>query len=199
MSEKVEETDGKGRGYNSPCSEEGVQQEDRPISLISIHAKEQLQMDHGKNYQDHLTKFCVLRPVKSKRSTEIAAQPHGQLSLLSAPAILQSDNGIEFTAHVISEIKDFWPALVMVHGKARHPQSQGSVERANGDIKDMLVVWLDSSSRSLQHIWLADNDSHDWVTSIKCVQFQKNSAHHSGIKRSPCSALFGEEGQGTQE
>ena len=32
----------------------------------------------------------------------------------------------------------------MVHEKPRHPQSQGSVERANG-IKDMLVAWLSDS------------------------------------------------------
>ena len=73
------------------------------------------------------------------------------------------------------------PALVMVHGKARHPQSQGSVERANGDLKGMLVARF------------ANNDTHNRVTGIKCVQFQKNSAHHSGIKCSPCSALFGKE------
>ena len=41
--------------------------------------------------------------------------------------------------------------------------------------------------------WLADTDTHDWVTGIKFVQFQKNSANHSGIKRSPYSALLGEE------
>ena len=82
-------------------------------------------------YQDHLTKVCVLRPVKSKRFTEVAAQLMDIFPLLGAPAILQSDNGTEFTTHVISEIGDFWPALVMVLGKPRHPQSQGSVERAN--------------------------------------------------------------------
>ena len=101
--------------------------------------------------------------------------------LLEAPAILQSDNGTEFIDHVISEMKDFQPAWVMVHSKPHHPQSQGSVERANGDIKDMLVAWL------------ADKDTDEWVTGIKFVQFQKNSAHHSGIKRSPYSALFCEE------
>ena len=79
-------------------------------------------------YQDHLTKFCVLRPIKSKCPTEVAAQLMDIFLLLGALAILQSDNGTEFTAHIISEIKDFWPALVMVHGKPCHPQSQGSVE-----------------------------------------------------------------------
>ena len=93
----------------------------------------------------------------------------GIFPLLGAQAILQSDNGTQFTGHVISEIKDFRP----VHGKTRHLQSQGSVERSNGDIKDLFVAWLD------------DNNMHDWVTGIRFVQFQKTTAHHSGIKRSP--------------
>ena len=130
-------------------------------------------------YQDHLTKFCVLQPFKSKRPTEVAAPILDLFLFLGAPAILQSDKGPELTAHGISEIKDIWTALFMDHGKARHPQSQGSVERSNGDIKDMSAVWL------------TDNDKHDLVTDITCVQFQKNSVHHSGIKRSPCSAVFG--------
>ena len=67
----------------------------------------------------------------------------------------------------------------MVHGKPRHPQSQGSVERANGDIKDMLVAWM------------GDNSTADWSTGIKFVQFQKNSSLHSGIKRAPYAAMFG--------
>jgi hypothetical protein len=68
-----------------------------------------------------------------------------------------------------------------VHGKSSysHPQSQGSVERANGDIKDMLVAGM------------TDNNTQDWSIGIKFVQFQKNSAHHSGIKCSSYSALFG--------
>ena len=52
------------------------------------------------------------------------------------------------------------------------------MERANGDTKDMLVAWL------------SDNNSKHWTTGIKFVQFHKNSAHHSGIKCSPYSAMF---------
>ncbi|XP_037801957.1 KRAB-A domain-containing protein 2-like [Penaeus monodon] len=65
------------------------------------------------------------------------------------------------------------------HGKPHHPQSQGSVERANGDIKDTLLTWL------------ADSNSQDWSVGIKFVQFQKNAAHHSGIKCFPYSAMSG--------
>ncbi|XP_068220838.1 KRAB-A domain-containing protein 2-like [Palaemon carinicauda] len=131
-------------------------------------------------YQDHLTKFCVLRSLTSKRAGEVAFQLADIFLLLGAPVILQSDNGSEFIAQIITELRSLWPELSIVHGKPRHPQSQGSVERANGDIKDMLVAWM------------ADNNSTDWATGIKFVQFSKNSAYHTGIKRSPYAAMFGE-------
>ena len=69
----------------------------------------------------------------------------------------------------------------MVHGKTRNPQSQGSVEGLNCDIKDMLIAWL------------GDNHSKDWPNDLRFVQFQKNSSYHSGIKQSPYMALFGTE------
>ena len=89
-------------------------------------------------YQDHLTKFIVLRPLTSKRAAEVAYQRLDIFLLFGTPQILQSDNGYEFTAQVIEELKLLWPSLIMVHGKPLHHQSQGSVERANADIKDML-------------------------------------------------------------
>ena len=71
-----------------------------------------------------------------------------------------------------------WPGMKLVRGQPRYPQSQGSVERANGDIKDMLKAWL------------ADNPIADWTMGIHFVQFQKNTALHAGIKRAPYEALF---------
>ena len=68
--------------------------------------------------------------------------------LLGGQAILQSDNRFEFTFHVITELKKMWPDLSKVHGMPRHPLSQGSVERANGDIKDMLVAWRMADNNS---------------------------------------------------
>ena len=102
MSEKAEETDVKGHGY-TPCSEERVCIERTGFShWYVVSAKEQLQTDHGKMYQDHLTKSCVLWPVKSKRPTEAASPILDLCLLLGAPAILQSDNATELTANVHS-------------------------------------------------------------------------------------------------
>jgi hypothetical protein len=69
--------------------------------------------------------------------------------------------------------------MVIVHGKARHPQSQGSVERANGDVENMLALWM------------KDNKSLNWPLGIKFVQMQKNNSNHSTIKHTPYYATFG--------
>ncbi|GBN45207.1 hypothetical protein AVEN_186086-1, partial [Araneus ventricosus] len=76
------------------------------------------------NYQDHATKFCVLRPLERKRT---AVVPLGLLKVFSdlgAPYILQSDNGHEFTANEINELSAMWPDCKIVHERPRHPRSQ---------------------------------------------------------------------------
>ncbi|XP_047485906.1 KRAB-A domain-containing protein 2-like [Penaeus chinensis] len=87
-------------------------------------------------YQDHLTKFYILRSLQTKRTAEVAFQLVNIFLLMGVPAVLKGNNGSEFTSRVITELKEMWPSLTMVHGNPGHPQSQGSVERANGDIKD---------------------------------------------------------------
>ena len=151
------------------------------VDLIDMQASPQSQYKWIMVYQCHLTKFCILRPLTSKRAAEVAYQLLDIFLMFGAPCILQSDNGSEFTAQVIQELRIMYPQLKMVHGKPRHPQSQGSVERANGDIKDMLAAWL------------SDNNTQDWSLGLRFVANQKNAAYHAGIKSTPYAALFGSE------
>ena len=67
----------------------------------------------------------------------------------------------------------------MINGKARHSQSQGSVERCNRDIENMLACWQ------------RDNKSTNWSYGLQFVQYAKNARHHTGIGRSPFMALMG--------
>ena len=67
-----------------------------------------------------------MRPLKSKRAAEVAYQLTDMFLLLGAPHILQSDNGREFTANIITELKLPWPELKLVNGRPCHPQSQGT-------------------------------------------------------------------------
>ena len=93
-------------------------------------------------YQSHLATFCIIQAITSKSAAEVALHPMDIFLLLGTPVVLQSDNGSELTVNVITKLQGLWPDLKLVHGKPCHPQSQGSVERANGDIKDMLTAWM---------------------------------------------------------
>ena len=79
----------------------------------------------------------------------------------------------------MNKLVDLWPNFKIVHGKPRHSQSQGSVERANQYVKNMLTTWMQ------------DHKTSHWNHGLKFIQLMKNSALHSGIKRSPYEAMFG--------
>ncbi|XP_025410739.1 KRAB-A domain-containing protein 2-like [Sipha flava] len=136
--------------FNSRCQ----------IDLIDMQSQPDAQFRFILNYQDHLTKFIFFL-------------------IFGAPVLLHSDNGKEFVNNVILELTALWPELKIVHGKPRHSQSQGSIERANQDIKRMLASWM------------TDNKSTNWSIGLKFVQFMKNRAHHAGINMTPYKAMFG--------
>jgi len=71
------------------------------------------------------------------------------------------------------------PGMKLVHGKPRHSQSLGSVERSNQDVRDMLVAWM------------SDNNKQTWSEGLRFIQSKKNRALHSGIKTGPYEAMFG--------
>ncbi|XP_008187612.1 KRAB-A domain-containing protein 2-like [Acyrthosiphon pisum] len=122
------------------------------------------------NYQDHRTKVLSLRPLESKRTSEVANNLLSIFLTFSAPKILQSDNGREFVNSIIIELKELWPDCVIVHGRPRYPQSQRSIERSNQDIENMLRAWM------------KDNKTKKWSIGLQFVQFQKNSSHHRVIE-----------------
>jgi len=39
-----------------------------------------------------------------------------------------------------------WNDIKIVHGKPRHCESQGSVERANQDVENMLAKWKETNN-----------------------------------------------------
>ncbi|CAF4595037.1 unnamed protein product, partial [Didymodactylos carnosus] len=90
----------------------------------------------------HFSKFIILRPLTSKRAAEVAVHLAEMFCMYGAPCILQSDNGREFVNEIVEEVKELWPGLKICHGRPRHPQSQGSVEKANDDVERKLAIWM---------------------------------------------------------
>ncbi|XP_060844002.1 KRAB-A domain-containing protein 2-like [Rhopalosiphum padi] len=117
-------------------------------------------------YQDYLTKFVIIRPLRCKRAEEIAYQLLDIFTFFGAPSILHCDNGREFVNKIVTSVCEIWPQVKIVHGKARHSQSQGSVKRANQDIESMIATCMET------------NDNAKWSESLRFVQAMKNSAFH---------------------
>jgi len=75
-------------------------------------------------------------------------------------------------AKVIDELMTLWKECKIVHGSPCHPQSQGSVEHANADIKSMVKHWMD------------DESSTNWSWGIIFVAHKKNN-RYEGIRQIP--------------
>ena len=133
------------------------------VDLVDYQSCPDGDLKWAMHYQDHLTQFSILRPLKAKRAAEVPYQLTDIFLVLGAPHILQSDNGREFTANIITEFKLIWPELELVHGRPRHHQSQGSVERENADIKSMIISWTH------------ENNNTHWSEGLRFVQFQKKN------------------------
>ena len=89
-------------------------------------------------------------------------------------------SGREFVNEIITLLKELFPGLVLVRGKPRHSQSQGSVERANQDVENLLAAYL------------RENNTTKWAVGLKFIQLQKNGAYHRIISQTPYSVLFGQ-------
>lgn len=131
------------------------------------------------HYQDHLTKFCFLAPLKQKSAVEVAGRLKHVFNVIGAPLILQSDNGREFRNKVMSKLIARWPRCKYIHGRPRYPQSQGSIERANGSVKNMIMSYM------------SDNDTTHWAKGLEDIQWTRNNLWHRTIRRTPFEAVFG--------
>ncbi|KAL1529671.1 hypothetical protein AB1Y20_000612 [Prymnesium parvum] len=147
-------------------------------------------------YQDHGIKLPVLEPLQSKRGAAVAVTLIRIFSLIGPPKILQTDNGREFRsvagggkavsisdsdmADIITELKQMWPECKLVHGRARHSQSQGGVERLNQTVQRRLAAWM------------KDTGSKNWSVGCKLVQWTLVTSYHTGVKQTPYELAFGQ-------
>ena len=98
------------------------------------------------------------------------------------PSLLQTDNGAELSNKTLmARIKQLWTGTAIVHGRPRQSQDQGSVERANGDFKNMLHARLKDVKKELNQC----------VSELPYVQYSKNNAYHSGIRATSYRVHFG--------
>ncbi|XP_046749858.1 KRAB-A domain-containing protein 2-like [Diprion similis] len=95
------------------------------VDLIDMQSCKDQDYKFILNYQEHLTKFVLLRPLKTKTAAKVAYVLIDLFCVFGAPAVLQPDNGSEFVNSIINELSLLWPGLKIVHGKPRHSQELG--------------------------------------------------------------------------
>ena len=117
---------------------------------------------HG---QDHLTKFCFLRAIEDKSAQTTIEHIKSFFDIIGPPTILHTDNGREFCNNIISEYLVKY-GVKMINRKPRHSQSQGSVERGNRDIEDMIAAWYDENNLDIE------------VNLLEIYNFRRNSCYH---------------------
>ena len=129
---------------------------------------------------DQYSRFIIAWPTPDIMAKTIAGQFfHKVISVYGAPKRLMSDNGTTFTAEVFKSLCSEY-GIRQVFSTAYHPQSQGSVERANRSI----ITYLRNYVTSRQS---------DWDTYISSMTFALNSAENNPLGYPSYKMLHGRE------
>ena len=124
------------------------------------------------------SKFLWVKTFATKHAAPVAQSLIELFSSEGYPEILQSDNGKEFTVEVVKEYLKLI-GTKEVHSRARHPQTNGQVERLNGTFKNLL---RNLTGGVIGAPWTA--------CAIKAAH-QYNNKLHATIKQTPFEVFRG--------
>jgi hypothetical protein len=91
--------------------------------------------------KDHFTQFVILTCVPSKKPSFVAYELSKWFGAFGYPVVYQTDRGREVHGReVLTIVYQMNPHCVTLMGRPRTPNDQGSVERANQQIKGMFTA-----------------------------------------------------------
>lgn len=126
---------------------------------------------------DYFTKVAEFVPVFSKEPLGIArAFWDGWVCRYGVPAVLTSDNGLEFETDFKNMVHRL--AIDHIHTSVQHPASNGAVERLVHTLKNMLTAHLN------------DNPTN-WFLTLSHMRMAYMTRVHSTLGVSPNEMLFG--------
>lgn len=99
---------------------------------------------------DHWSKFNFAFPLQSKEAESVAAIFKTYIfPYFGIPKIFHTDNGREFANNIIENLIKSWQSdIQIIHGRPRHPQTQGVVERAHRTLEQKLATQISSTDTS---------------------------------------------------
>jgi transposase InsO family protein len=103
-----------------------------------------------------------LRPLPSKEALPIVEHMRRIFAEFGPCRVLHTDNGREFKNKHLEALCADWN-VKFVHGLPRKSSTQGSVERANQDIENIIMTWESHFKRN------------DWADNLPIFQLMKNN------------------------
>ena len=149
------------------------------VDLIDMTSRPDNDFHYIMHARDHFSKFSWAYPLVNKTAAGVVERLMTIFTQFGLPKILQSDNGHEFVATVITELKYIWTDLLIIHGCPRHPQSQGCIERANGDLEIKLSKWIQDNQKR-------------WRSGLPLFVYGMNTSVSSTTKTTPYEIVFGQ-------
>jgi len=89
--------------------------------------------------KDHFSRMIWLFPLKDKSSLEVARALTTWIAWCGQPCRFYCDNGSEFKGDVDDLLARRNPPIKTIRGRAYHPQTQGSIEKANDIFRPCLL------------------------------------------------------------
>ena len=126
---------------------------------------------------EYLSKFPVVRPIKSKSATEIVAHLWDYVCLFGPPKEILSDQGREFINTLVEKLTNVIGSEHRVTS-AYHPRTNGQTERFNQTFVAALR----------KH---AEDDQMHWVDWIPYVLYAYRGRVHSSTELTPFELMFG--------
>ena len=126
------------------------------------------------------TSYGVSVAQKGKSAIRTGGNLASIWAMYGCPSILHSDNGSEFLGKTEQVARD-WSGNTMkiIHGRPRHPESQGMVERSHGPFKKALLAAME------------DHSTQNWPMLVPMIQELLNNCIKRGFTRTPYEMVFG--------
>ena len=128
--------------------------------------------------KDHFARTVYTRPITKKCPFIVGYELTQFFSFAGYPLILHTDNGSEFGNDVLREMKKLNPQMICVTGRVRTPRDQGSVERANQDIKEIIASRVFDARQScktdIEKTYIA------WTTEAAAAARSMNASYSRG-------------------
>jgi hypothetical protein len=131
---------------------------------------------------DVFSRYVWAIPLLDKEGSTIHREVVNIFMNFGPPTKLQADNGSEFITSVLKRTCEVFQTK-LVHGRARHPQSQGKVERFNQTLGRHLTKMMWDEASQVQ--------GYRWIDILPSFIIAYNKVPHEAHKKSPYEAFFG--------